>query len=49
VEIRLPAPRGRAKRLLDKADGDVSSRLLVSVVDGAGNESTLTRGLTITS
>ena len=48
VEIRLPAPRGRAKRLLEDARGDVSSRLLVSVVDGAGNESTLTRGLTIT-
>ncbi len=49
VEVRLPAPRGRAKRLLKDAKGDVSSRLLVSVVDGAGNESTLTRKVTISS
>ena len=41
VKLRLE-PTKKALRLLERADGPVSTRLLVSAVDAAGNESVLT-------
>ena len=47
VELKLPAPKGKARGLLAKQSGAVTTRLLVSVVDGAGNEQTITRKVVV--
>lgn len=41
VEVELPKPTGRARKLLRAKRGKVRARLLVSVRDAAGNESAL--------
>ena len=41
MKLRLESTK-KALRLLERADGAVSTRLLVSAVDAAGNESVLT-------
>ncbi len=47
TEVRLPPPKGRARRLLGKDESRVRARVLISVVDGAGNEKLVTRRLWI--
>jgi hypothetical protein len=44
--VRL-RPEGGARRRLARARGSIAARVLVSVVDGAGNERVLTRRVTI--
>jgi hypothetical protein len=47
VAVRLPGPRGRARRLLRREPDRVPSRLLVSFVDAAGNERVVSRDLSV--
>ena len=47
VEMKLPAPSGKAKRLLAKQSGEVKTRLVISVLDGAGNEQVVTRKVVV--
>jgi hypothetical protein len=47
VEIKLPKPKGKARKLLTKKKDEVGARLLVSVVDASGNESTATKRIKI--
>lgn len=45
VEVAIPKPRGKARTLLNRNKSEVRARVLVSYVDGAGNESTATKQL----
>ncbi len=47
VEVELPKPKGGARKLLLKKKDEVGARLLVSVVDSSGNESTATKKIKI--
>ena len=42
VEVALPKPRGRARKLLGRKRGAVRARVLVAVLDASGNETALT-------
>ena len=47
IEVQLPGPKGRARKLLDGEPGRVRGRVLVSLEDGNGNKRVVTRRLWI--
>ena len=47
VNLVVPPPRGRAKRLLARQEDRVTLRLLVSVLDASGNERNAVRRVTL--
>ena len=47
IEVQLPPPRGRARKLLNRERGRIRARVLIAYEDGSGNKRVVTRRLWI--